>query len=149
MKRYLLFAIVGPFFGGLTLFVAETITSGYWHRAFPQAISPFVLGFLAALPYNYLFGALPILMFAAADDMLSRVRRIGAKVRIVAVGAIAFTVTWALYGDRGSDTSALDILLYGLVGLVPATLCSWLSNDKPKDRTQSCGNAVKVPQSAE
>ena len=30
MKRYLIFAAVGPFFGGLLLLFATTIASGYW-----------------------------------------------------------------------------------------------------------------------
>ena len=149
MKRYILFSIIGPFLGGLFLFMAMTITSGYWHRAFPPNISLFVFVFLAGLPYNYLFDILPVLIFAAADDMVSRVGRINAKVRIAVVGAIAFAVTGILYGDQGSETGALDFLLYGLVGLVPAMLCSWLSNTMSGDRTQNCGNAVVVRWSAE
>jgi hypothetical protein len=31
MKRYLIFAAVGPFFGGLLLF-ATTVASGYWTK---------------------------------------------------------------------------------------------------------------------
>jgi hypothetical protein len=149
MKRYLLFSLIGPFLGGLILFTAATITSGYWHRTFSPDITRFVLTFLAALPYNYLFGILPVLMFAAADDVLSRMRRIDAKVRIIVVGTIGFAVARTLYGDLGSGTGALDFLLYGMVGLVPAMLCSWLSNQISADRTQNSGNAVKVRRSTE
>src|ERR1700677_4149085 len=104
MKRYLLFSLIGPFLGGLILFTAVTITSDYWHGTFSPDINRFVLTFLAALPYNYLFGILPVLMFAAADDVLSRIRRIDAKVRIIVVGTIGFALARTLYGDLGSGT---------------------------------------------
>lgn len=147
MKRYLLFSLAGPFLSGFLLLLAETIMSGYWHRA--RNITPFVLIFLATLPYNYLFGILPVLTFATADDVFSRVRGISPKVRIVVVGAIASVVTMMLYGDDVSETGAFGFLLYGLVGLVPAMLCSWLSNEISGDRTNNCGNTVKVQRSAE
>jgi hypothetical protein len=35
-----------------------------------------------------------------------------------------------MYGGRGSDRGALQFILYGLVGLVPTMLSSWLSQDK-------------------
>jgi len=48
---------------------------------------------------------------------------------MIVVSSGAFVVTRMLYGDQGSETGALDFLLYGLVGLVPAMLCSWLLNE--------------------
>jgi hypothetical protein len=39
-----------------------------------------------------------------------------------------------MYGGRGPDSGALQFILYGLVGLVPALLSSWLSHkvyDRP------------------
>ena len=44
------------------------------------------------------------------------------------VGAIGFAVASLLYGSRGPDTGALQFVLYGLVGLVPAMLSSWLTH---------------------
>jgi hypothetical protein len=126
MKRYLLFSTVGPFLGGLLLLMVETKTSGYWYRASPPDISQFMLIFLATLPYNYLFDSLPLLMLAAADDVLSRMRAINPGVRMIVVSSGAFVVTSMPYGDQGSETGPLNFLLYGLVGLVPAMLCSWL-----------------------
>ena len=134
--------------GGLLLLIAETITSGYWYRAPPPDISQFMLIFLATLPYNYLFGILPFLMLAAADDVFSRMRAINPGGRMIVVSSGAFVVTRMLYGDQGSETGALDFLLYGLVGLVPAMLCSWLLNEASNDRTQNGGSAVKVQRSA-
>ena len=50
---------------------------------------------------------------------------------MIVVSSGAFVVTRMLYGDQGSETGALDFLLYGLVGLVPAMMCSWLLNEDP------------------
>ena len=33
MKRYLIFAALGPLLGGFLLLVATTVMSGYWHQA--------------------------------------------------------------------------------------------------------------------
>jgi hypothetical protein len=44
------------------------------------------------------------------------------------LGAIGFTASELMYGSRGPDSGALQFVLYGLVGLVPAMLSSWLSH---------------------
>ena len=44
------------------------------------------------------------------------------------VGAIGFVAAYLLYGSRGPDTGIAQVILYGLVGFVPATLSSWLSH---------------------
>ena len=46
------------------------------------------------------------------------------------VGIVAFIAAELLYGGRGADGGALQFILYGLVGLVPATLSSWLAQDR-------------------
>ena len=33
-----------------------------------------------------------------------------------------------MYGSRGPDSGAVQFILYGVVGLVPATLSSWLAH---------------------
>ena len=44
------------------------------------------------------------------------------------VGAIGFTASGLLYGSRGPDTGALQFFLYGIVGMVPTMLSSWLAH---------------------
>ena len=44
------------------------------------------------------------------------------------VGTAAFGAATLLYSSRGPDSGAVQFFLYGLVGLVPATLSSWLSH---------------------
>jgi hypothetical protein len=134
MKRYLIFAVVGPFLGGFLLLVATTVMSGYWNQPSLSEVAKLFLVFIKSLQYSYLFGILPILMFAAVDDILFHVKRIGPVVRMLGVGAVAFTVAALLYGSRGPDSGAAQLVLYGLVGFVPATVSSWLAHeaiDKP------------------
>ena len=67
-------------------------------------------------------------MIAAVDDILSYVRKIGWVARLLFVGAIAFAAAELAYGSRGPDSGVTQFILYGLVGLVPAMLASWLSH---------------------
>jgi hypothetical protein len=73
-----------------------------------------------------LFGFLPSLMIGAVDDILIHVRRIGPVLRMLLVGLFAFVLASLTYGSRGSDSGAVQFILYGLVGFVPAVLSSWL-----------------------
>jgi hypothetical protein len=134
MKRYLIFAAVGPFLGGFLLLVATTVMSGYWTQPGFSEVAKLFVVFIKSLQYSYLFGILPILMFAAVDDILFHVKRIGPVARMLGVGAVGFMATALLYGSRGSDSGAAQLVLYGLVGFVPATVSSWLAHaaiDKP------------------
>jgi uncharacterized membrane protein YeaQ/YmgE (transglycosylase-associated protein family) len=45
------------------------------------------------------------------------------------VGVLAFIAAEFLYGSRGSDSGALQFVLYGLVGFIPATVSSWLAHE--------------------
>ncbi len=126
MKRYLIFAALGPLLGGFLLLVATTVMSGYWtHTDLSEVVKLFVV-FATKLQYAYLFGILPALMLGAVDDILFHVKRIGWRVRLLIVGVVAFSATELLYGSRGSDSGVLQFILYGLVGFIPATLSSWL-----------------------
>ncbi|WP_213775876.1 DUF5413 family protein [Bradyrhizobium sp. dw_78] len=129
MKRYLIFAVLGPFFGGFFLLLATTVMSGYWDQPSWSAVSKLFAVFLKTLQYSYLFGILPVLMIAAVDDIFFHVRKIAPVIRMLIVGAIAFVAAEFLYGSRGSDSGAAQFILYGLVGFVPATVCSWLSHE--------------------
>jgi uncharacterized membrane protein YeaQ/YmgE (transglycosylase-associated protein family) len=47
---------------------------------------------------------------------------------VLIVGVIAFFAAELLYGSRGSDSGAIQFVLYGLVGFIPATISSWLTH---------------------
>jgi Family of unknown function (DUF5413) len=129
MKRYLIFAALGPFLGGFFLLVATTVMSGYWDQPSWSQLTKLFVVFLKTLQYSYLFGILPVLMMAAVDDIVFHVKRIVPVLRMLMVGAFAFLASAFLYGSRGSDSGALQFVLYGLVGFVPAVVCSWLAHE--------------------
>ena len=128
MKRYLIFAAIGPFVAGFLLLLATTVASGYWAEISPGEIGKFLGAFVKTLPYSYLFGIVPASMVGAVDDILFHVRRIGPVVRMLIMGVIGFVLTELLYGSRGPDTGAVQFILFGLGGLVPAMLSSWLAH---------------------
>src|SRR5665213_169569 len=128
MRRYVIFAVLGPFLGGFLLLIATTVMSGYWSEPSLSQFTKLFDAFVKSLQYSYLFGILPVLMIAAVDDILSHVKPIGPVARLLTVGVIAFSAAELLYGSRGADSGATQFILYGLVGFVPTTLSSWLAH---------------------
>jgi Family of unknown function (DUF5413) len=127
MKRYVIFAALGPLLGGFLLLLATTVMSGYWsHPPSLSELEKLLAVFVTTFQYSYLFGILPALMIGAVDDIIVHFKRIGWVARVLIVGAVAFTAAELLYGSRGPDSGALQFILYGLVGFVPATISSWL-----------------------
>lgn len=126
MKRYLVFALVGPFVGGFLLLLTTTYQSGYWAQTNLGEVGKLFSVFFKTLQYSYLFGFLPSLMIGAVDDILVHIRRIGPVLRMLLVGLFAFVLAALTYGSRGPDTGAVQFLLYGLVGFVPSVISSWL-----------------------
>ena len=128
MRRYLIFAAIGPLFGGFWLLLTTTLMSGYWSSHPPSAgeIGKLLTLFVTTLQYSYLFGLLPSLMIGAVEDILFHVKRIGAPLRILLVGVVAFAAAELLYGSRGQDSGAFQFVMYGLVGFIPATISAWL-----------------------
>jgi hypothetical protein len=129
MKRYVIFAALGPFLGGFFLLIATTVMSGYWNQPSWSEVTKLFVVFLKTLQYSYLFGILPLLMIAAVDDIVFHVKRIVPVVRMLIVGVISFFAAEFIYGNRGSDSGTLQFILYGLVGFVPAMVCSWLAHE--------------------
>ena len=129
MKRYLIFAALGPLLGGFLLLFATTYMSGYWTHTDLAEVEKLFVVFAKTLQYSYLFGLLPSLMLGAVDDILCHVKRISPVVRMLIVGALAFTVAELLYGSRGPDSGVVQFILYGLVGFVPGTVSSWVAHE--------------------
>src|ERR1700736_1618043 len=128
MKRYLIFAALGPLLGGFLLLFATTYMSGYWTHTNLAEVAKLFVVFAKTLQYSYLFGIVPALMMAAVDDILIHVKRIGPVVRMLIVGALAVIAAELLYGSRGPDSGVTQFILYGLVGFIPATISSWLAH---------------------
>jgi hypothetical protein len=125
MKRYLIFAALGPFLGGFLLLIATTYMSGYWTQTNAGEVAKLFVVFIKTLQYTYLFGIVPALMVGAIDDILFHVRRLNWVVRVLIIGVIAFGAAEVLYGSRGPDSGAIQFILYGLVGFIPAIISSW------------------------
>ena len=127
MKRYLIFAALGPLLGGFWLLLTTTVMSGYWGQSPDIAeVGKLLKVFFTTLQYSYLFGLLPALMIGAVEDILFHVKRIGPALRILLVGIIAFGAAELLYGSRGQDTGLFQFIMYGLVGFIPGTVSAWL-----------------------
>jgi hypothetical protein len=98
MKRYLIFAALGPLLGGFLLLLTSTAMSGYWsHHPSASETEKLLAVFARTLQYSYLFGILPTLMIAAVDDILFHVKRIGPIARVLILGALAFIAGIALW----------------------------------------------------
>ena len=135
MKRYLIFGAIGPFVAGFLMLFATTVASGYWHDTSLTEIGKFLGAFFRTLQYSYLFAIVPMLMLGAIDDILYHVRWIAPVLRMLIVAAIGFVVSSLLYGSRGPDSGTTQFLLYGLVGMAPAVMSSWLAHryaDEPR-----------------
>jgi hypothetical protein len=142
MKRYLIFAALGPFIGGFLLLFATTYQSGYWTETSAKEVAKLFVVFAMTLQYSYLFGIVPSLMLGAIDDILFHVRRIRPVLRMLIVGAVGLIAAELLYGSRGPDTGVVQFILYGLVGFVPATISSWLSH-KYTDAQQAVASSQR------
>lgn len=128
MKRYLIFAAIGPFIGGFLMLLATTYQSGYWTETDSSEVAKLFVVFGKSLQYNYLFGLVPSLMLAAIDDILMHVRRIAPVVRTLLVGAVGFIGAALMYASHGSESGPMQFILYGLVGFTPAVITSWLAH---------------------
>ncbi len=129
MKRYVIFAVLGPLLGGFWLLLTTTWLSGYWNEFNTAQVTKLLAVFVKTLQYSYLFGILPTLMIAAVDDILWHIKRIHPVARMLILGVIAFFAAEFLYGSRGPDSGVTQFILYGLVGFVPATVSSWLAHE--------------------
>ncbi|HEV3500888.1 MAG TPA: DUF5413 family protein [Bradyrhizobium sp.] len=128
MKRYLIFAALGPLLGGFLLLFATTYMAGYWTETDLAEVAKLFVVFAKTLQYSYLFGIVPSLMMGAVDDILLHVKRISPVFRMLIVGVLAFIAAELLYGSRGPDSGVTQFILYGLVGFVPGTVSSWLAH---------------------
>ena len=111
MKRYLIFALLGPLLGGFLLLFATTYMSGYWTETNLAEVEKLFVVFAKTLQYSYLFGIVPSLMLGAVDDILWHVKRLGPVARMLIVGAIAFIAAELLYGSRGPDSGVIQFIL--------------------------------------
>src|SRR5205085_11897120 len=103
MKRYLIFAALGPLLGGFCLLLTTTYQSGYWTETNAAEVAKLFKVFFTTLQYSSLLGILPALMIGAVDDILFHVKRIGPVSRMLPVAAAGFLAAELPHGSRGQD----------------------------------------------
>ena len=138
MKRYLIFAILFP---PLAFVVAFWIMLQImnWAEGGP---STFDYHQVMLLPMAYLAGIVPALLTAKVDDVLFK-RQVGYRILWTALAGHVFIFIPLLtpYTIRFVDGPAL--LLFGIVGAVPAAICSWVAGRKVMAADVDNGAAVR------
>jgi hypothetical protein len=85
--------------------------------------------FAVALLVCYVFGAVPLLVLAGIDHLLSRYRW-----RLLVCAVAGFGTTYILFNYAAQGGAEKDFQTYwfglGLMGAIPAAVCSWLSGHK-------------------
>lgn len=119
MKRFVIFAGLGPLLGFITV---TALIQGFNYAL--DGATTLQFGYLVLLPVAYGLGLVPALFAAWFDHAVRRTR-----CRIV------WTSLFAYFAGFMPVFSALVlgflntpyVLIVGLVGLVPGAICSWLS----------------------
>jgi hypothetical protein len=125
MKRFLIFAAVAPPLGFITAFWVM-LQIANWMAGTP---STFDLRQVVLLPTIYAFGAIPALLLAWFDHVLAKRESV---YRIVLTASLAYAISY-LPLVVAAGTKLLHgptIVLFGLIGAVPAALCAWLATER-------------------
>jgi hypothetical protein len=127
LKRFLIFALLGPPLGMLTaMWVLLPVLN--WSQG---GAAVFDYHEFDLMPLAYVVGLLPALLAAAFDGVLAK-RKV--RFRPIWCALFGFAVGFLpLVGARwvGFLHGSLDASL-GLVGAAPAVICSWLSGKKTR-----------------
>jgi len=125
MKRFLIFATVAPPLGFIVAFWVM-LQIANWMAGGP---STFEIRQVAMLPTIYLVGLIPALLTAGFDHVLAK-REMSYRIALTALfgyfvsyGPLVGAFQMGFMHDPG-------VLLLGLVGAVPAALCSWLATER-------------------
>lgn len=122
MKRVLIFAILGPALGFVTLFWG--LLQAF--NGLLGAPGTFDLHQIVLLPAVYMLGIVPALVTAAFDHALARRR---ARLRILWTALFGYAAAYLILLTAWLDgfVHGPYLLAFGLVGAVPGAICSWLS----------------------
>lgn len=118
MKRFAIFVLLGPLFG-FVVFVLRDIAGGKIYGGFP--------GVLFGLPFAYLFGLLPALVMWLEDWWLCERINLPAKVATSALTGYVAVIALLLLNTAAGQVKLPQIISFGLVGAIPAVICSLLS----------------------
>jgi hypothetical protein len=122
MKRFLIFAAVAPPLGFLIAFWVM-LQIANWIAGVPGT---FDLQHVAMLPTVYLFGVIPALLTAWFDHLLAT-RQMSYRIALTALFGYALSYVPLLGAFKLGFMSEPSAALVGLIGAVPAAVCSWLA----------------------
>lgn len=127
LRRLSLFVLLGPFLSWL-IFVAMLSPKLLTGPRFDNGMQFFAVALLVC----YAFGALPLLVLAGVDHLLSRYRW-----RLLVCAVVGFGVAYGLFQYAAHGLVDKDFQTYwfglGLMGAIPAAVGSWLSGHKRGD----------------
>jgi len=117
MRRFLVFLLLGPLIG-FAVFAVRDILGG---KIFGGA-----MGLLVGLPFAYVFG-LPIVLVMWFEDWLLE-GKMGLWPKLLTSAVTGYVAVIALLVSATSRSLSLrETLTFGIVGAVPAVVCSWLA----------------------
>ena len=122
MKRFVIFAVVAPPLGFIIAFWVM-LQIANWMAGGP---STFDLQHVVMLPTVYVFGVIPALLFAWFDHVLAK-RQVSYRIALTALFAYAVSYVPLLAVSQLKFLHEPSAVLFGLVGAVPAAVCSWLA----------------------
>ena len=131
MRRVSFFVLLGPFLSWLTFF-AMLLPKLLTGPRFDGGLQ----FFFAALLVCYVAGVFPLLVIAGIDHLLSRYHW-----RVLVCAVVGFGAAYALFYFGAQAAGAQKDfqeygLFLGLMGGIPAAVCSWLSGEKQNGRVK-------------
>ncbi|MDO8400376.1 MAG: DUF5413 family protein [Bradyrhizobium sp.] len=127
MKRILIFTLVAPPLSFATAFWI-LLQLANWAEGSPFT---FNLRQVALLPTVYLIGLIPALL-AATYDFVMEEANVSYRAGLTAMFAYAVSYGPLVIAGAMEFTQGPVFWLFGLVGAVPAALCSWLATEQPQ-----------------
>ncbi|MGN6461436.1 MAG: hypothetical protein ACTHLY_09510 [Pseudolabrys sp.] len=122
MRRFLIFALLGPALGFVTAFwILLQVFNGLL-----GAPSTFDWHQVVLLPAAYMLGIIPALITALFDHVLARRH---ARFRILWTALFAYAATYLILLTAWSAGTVHGpaLLAFGLIGALPGAVCAWLS----------------------
>ena len=125
MKRFLIFAAAAPPLGFVIAFWVM-LQAANWVAGGPGTFDP---AHVVMLPTVYLVGVIPALLVAWFDHVLAK-REISYRIALTAVFAYFVSYVPLVGAFRMGFMHEPSVVLLGLVGAVPAAMCSWLATER-------------------
>ncbi len=115
--QFVIFPLLGPLIGAISFHLLA------WAQGGPQSLWPQAWVFLA----GYLLGFFPAFFTGICDALLSMKLTIWWRIPITICVGYVLSALMALLFYAPPYVSLNDVLLIGCFGLLPAAVCSWLS----------------------